>query len=44
MIKLSTSHIVSSVKMEHILKSRIGNGTFELIYGTAESTSRMEKR
>jgi hypothetical protein len=35
MIKLSISIIVLSVKMEHLLKPCIGNGTFELEHGTA---------
>jgi hypothetical protein len=44
MIKLSISIIVLSVKMEHSIKTLCtGKGTFELRYGTAES-SRMEKR
>jgi hypothetical protein len=41
MIKLSIVHILSSVKIEHSLKSCIGNGTFEVRHGTA---TRMEKR
>jgi hypothetical protein len=39
--KANYSVIISSVKMEHTLKSCIGNGTFELRYGTS---STMEKR
>jgi hypothetical protein len=49
-IKLTNSNILLSVKMEHPLNSCIGNGTFELRYGTATTTrttattATMEKR
>jgi hypothetical protein len=45
MIKLSIDIIISRMKMEHpLLKSCIGNGTFELGYGTPAKSGTMEKR
>jgi hypothetical protein len=43
MIKLSITITVLSVKMNTHLKSCVGNGTFELGYGTTK-LSTMEKR
>ena len=35
---------VPSVRMEHLLKSRTENGTFELGHGIPRTTAIMEKR
>ena len=44
MIKLSARIIVLSEKMEHLLKTCIGNGTIELRHGTATPQSQSESR